>query len=170
MIRRDRKPIVAIRRSAKLTAFTQKVSDELLRTLEETLPNVDPMLLEDLAGYLVYDLQAARMLKTPRIHGTPDNCEKCERPLRPKSSRAEDHPGKFAHAGYGLCSACYQYEEGNGSEEVPTHCKRCEKPVRLRRALKTEFPDTVGYHGRGLCQGCYKKQRKQELKLEAAEG
>ncbi len=162
MIRRDRKPIVTARRSAKLTKFLNDATDEVLKTLEEDLPNMDPMAREDLAGYIVYDLRAAKMLKIPRIHSTPDNCEKCERPLRAKNTRAEDHPGKFAHAGYGLCTACYQYEEGNGSEEMPTHCTRCEKPVRLRRALLTEFPGTVGYHGRGLCQGCYRKQKKEQ--------
>jgi hypothetical protein len=118
------------------------------------------MVLEDLAGYIEEDLRAARLLKSPRVRGTPEACEKCERPLRAKNpTAAKQYPDRVAHAGYGLCTACYQYEEGGVVDPMPSHCAACKKPVRHRSVPKEERPEAVGYHGRGICQTCYRKRR-----------
>lgn len=105
-------------------------------------------------------------------HGTIRPCAECEKPMRPKTWKAEDHPGTVVHATSGRCSKC-NYAHVARLEKLglkPTAPSRkpktkdktarpcagdCGKMLR-NKEWKTElFPNTIIHRGRGLCYTCY---------------
>ncbi len=102
-------------------------------------------------------------------------CSNCDKTMRPKHTKAADHPGTVLHRGRGVCATCHarakaaeRGREAKPRKEGPTHCVRCTVPLRKWNETVKDRPGTRANTGNGVCDGCYKKQRAQEAKAGVA--
>lgn len=76
------------------------------RTTREDHPGTLLAVRKDSCSSCYGGREASRRQHIP--HRTPCRGEGCGAPLRAASRKSKDHPGTRRHAGWGICSTCYE--------------------------------------------------------------
>lgn len=159
-IERTDLPAVSPRRTQTYAEYHQQVGGTVFDTLSTMLPDLDRMFLEDLSEFVTVDLRRAGLLKRPRARRgeTTDRCIQCDRPMVPKGTKNKPE-GTFYHAGFNVCTGCYNYEERPRKRTVvPENCLGCGRKFRGCRVRAEDAPGTIRHRTGGRCKTCCKNR------------
>lgn len=71
-------------------------------------------------------------------------CRHCDRPARPRTIPATDHPGTVAIQGRGLCTHCWRNHRDDYDPKRRTHAELIEELDALGRVSEEEAADRLG--------------------------
>lgn len=87
------------------------------------------------------------------------HCTGCDRPMRKRTTKLDDHPGTIAQRRTGICNSCgWAQQQGREASNlgpkfiVGTPCTVCKRPMRPKRTLLVDAPGTIEGYSRLICK------------------
>lgn len=108
---------------------------------------------------------------SPAVRRCAATCEDCGRPLRPRGTSPEDHPGTVVAVSSTRCSRCAKAHR-HGKPTYRKHpnitigdpCAECGRPMRPNTYTIAEAPGTVDHFHHGICRTCVRRTERLDLR------